>query len=441
MKSEMNRRHFLKRTTGAAIGALGFPYIVPSTVFSHSGSVPPSDRIVMGCIGVGEMGTGHVRSFLGYDDVYIAAVCDVRKSHRDRAKGLVNKRYGNNDCATYNDFREILARKDIDSVLIAVPDHWHALIGIEAARNGKHMYYEKPMSMSVAESQAVREAVKRYNVVFQFGTQQRSNERFRLTCELIHNGKIGELQTIMIGSASYKPIPAQPEQPVPEGFDYDLWLGPAPVAPYTFKRCTRNWTLIRDYSLGCLSGAWGIHHVDISQLANNSDDTAPVETEGYGVFPDKGLYDTAIAWEVEHKYANGVKLIHMDMPTALKRAEQFKIHWMGVLFQGSDGWIYVCREIMKTNPDSLIRYKFSASDKRLPGGTDHRRNFLDAVKNRQQTMSPVDAAARSDMICHHADIAMRLGRKLNWDPVKEEFVNDAEANRLLNRPMRSPWHL
>ncbi|MBN2411715.1 Gfo/Idh/MocA family oxidoreductase [candidate division KSB1 bacterium] len=441
MKQKINRRQFVNSVGRSVPAVLGFPYIIPSSVRGYNDATPPSDRIVMGCIGVGNMGTGHVRSFLSYDDVHITAICDVRKSHRDRAKDMVNNHYGNKDCATCNDFREILARKDIDAVLIAVPDHWHALIGLEAARNGKHMYYEKPMSMSIAESKAVREAVKRYNVVFQFGTQQRSDDRFRLACELVRNEKIGKLETIMIGSANYKPIPDQPEQPVPEGFDYEMWLGPAPVAPYTFERCTRNWTLIRDYSLGCVSGAWGIHHVDIAQWANNSDDTGPIETEGYGVFPDRGLYDTAIVWEVEHMYANGVKLVHMDMPTALKRAEQFNIHWMGILFLGSEGWVYVCRELIKTGPESLVKIKFNSTDERLPRSVDHRRNFLDAVKNRRQTISPIDAAARSDMICHHADIAMRLGRKLFWDPVKEEFVNDAEANRLFCRPMRSPWHL
>jgi predicted dehydrogenase len=382
-----------------------------------------------------------VRTLLGYPDVQLVAICDVRESHRSRAKGIVDEHYEKKDCAIYSDFRELLARADIDAVLIAVPDHWHVLIGLEAARQGKHMYYEKPLSLSARQCKVIREAVKKSAVVFQFGTQQRSDNRFRLACELVRNGKIGQLSTIMIGSANYKQIPDQPEQPIPEGFDYDFWLGPAPWSPYTFERCTRNWTLMNDYSLGCVSGAWGIHHVDIAQWANDADGTVPTEIEGTGTIPADGFYDTAVEWEVEHRYANGVKLIHMDMPTALKRAEQFKLHWMGILFQGSEGWIYVCREFMDAEPKSLLKYKFSPNDKRLPLSVDHHRNFLDAVKTGARTIAPITGAYHSDLVCHHDDIAMRMGRKLYWDLEKEEFKNDPQANRLLTRPMRSPWHI
>jgi hypothetical protein len=432
-----NRRHFIKKS----LAGMAIPYLLPVSVFGKPETVAPSDRIVMGFIGVGNMGSGHLRSFLGYPDVHVAAVCDVRESHRLRAKELVDQSYENRDCAVYHDFRELLARPDIDAVLIAVPDHWHVLIGLEAARNGKHMYYEKPLSRSIRESKAIRDQVRKSGVVFQFGTQQRSDQRFRLACELVRNGKIGELQTIMIGSANYKQIPAQPVQTVPEGFDYDFWLGPAAWAPYTFERCTRNWTLLYDYSLGCVSGAWGIHHVDIAQWANDADATFPIEIEGTGTFPEQGFYDTAIAWEVEHKYANGVKLVHMDMPSALKRAPQFKLFWMGMLFLGSEGWIYVAREFMDAEPKSLLKTVLGGNEKHLPQSVDHRRNFLDAIKNRKTTISPIQSAYHSDVVCHHDDLAMRLGRKLTWDVEKEEFVNDPEANSMMARSMRSPWHL
>ncbi|MBN1996084.1 Gfo/Idh/MocA family oxidoreductase [candidate division KSB1 bacterium] len=437
---KISRRCFLK-SAAVTVAAAGFPTIVPSSVLGRSGVVPPSDRIVMGAIGVGSMGSGHLRSFLGYDDVYMAAVCDVRASHRDRAKERVDQKYGDTACAVYNDFREMLARDDIDAVFIAVPDHWHVLIGLEAARRGKHMYYEKPLAISIKEGKMIREAVHRYNVVFQFGTQQRSDERFRMTCELVRNGRIGELQSIMIGSANYQPIPNQPAQPVPEGFDYDMWLGPAQYAPYTFERCTRQWTLIYDYSLGCVSGAWGIHPVDIAQWANDADNTGPITVEGAGQVPNDGLYDTAIAWEVEHQYANGVKLIHMDMKTAEKRAEQFLLHWMGMLFLGTEGWIYVAREFIETSPRTLLRTKFGPNDIRLPASKSQRRNFLDCVRSKRTPISPIDTAIRSDVVCHQADIAIRLGRRLTWDPQKEHFINDTDANRLMHRPRRSPWHL
>jgi predicted dehydrogenase len=405
------------------------------------GATAPNGRIVLGFVGVGNMGTGHVRAFSKHDDVQIVGVCDVRQSHRDRAKGLVDARYGHIGCSTYSDFRELLARPDLDAVVIAVPDHWHALVGIEAARRGKAMYYEKPMGVSVAEAQAVRRAVRRYGVVFQFGTQQRSSENFRLACELVRNGRIGRLETIMIGSASHRYEPDPPTEPVPPGFDYDTWLGPAPWVPYAPQRCTRDWTLIYDYSLGCVGGAWGIHDVDIAQWANDSESTGPIEVEGTGVFTPSGLFDTATAWEVEHTYANGVKLIHMDMRTALKRAEPFRLAWMGTLFQGSEGWIYISRRGLFTHPESLRTTTIGSNDVRLPESRDHRRNFLDAVKTGKRPVTDVETAVCSEIVCQQADVAMRLRRRLRWDPVEEVFVGDDEANRMLSRAMRSPWRL
>jgi hypothetical protein len=220
-----------------------------------------------------------------------------------------------------------------------------------------------------------------------------------------------------------------------------MWLGPAPWAPYTFERCTRDWTLIADYSLGCIGGAWGIHDVDIAQWANDSESTGPIEVEGSGVFPADSLYDTARTWEVEHRYADGVRLIHMDMRTALTRAEQFKLAWRGTLFLGSEGWIYISRQGFFTEPESLRTTVLGPDGASLPQSTDHRRNFLDAVKTRGAPISGIDGAVRSDIICHQEDIAMRLGRKLRWDPAKEVFVDDEQANRMLRRAMRSPWHL
>jgi hypothetical protein len=435
----MKRREFLK-TSLAGATALTAPLVLPTRVLGH-GQTPPSDQIVMGCIGVGSMGSGHVRSLLGQEDVRLVAVCDVREEHRQRAKKQIDGKYKNTDCATYNDFRELIARDDIDAVTVVVPDHWHALIGVEAARRHKDMYYEKPLSLSIKESQAIRAAVKQNGVVFQFGTQQRSDQEFRRTIELVRNGRIGEFVSVKIGSASYTQIPKQPDQPVPEGFDYERWLGSAQRAPYTFERCTNKWTLIADYSLGCVSGAWGIHSVDMVQWANRSDNAAPITAEGSGVFPADGLYDTAQFFDVEQVYQNGLRLRHMDMSTAKKTAWQFGLFWMAILFEGSEGWIYVGRGFMDAYPKSLLTEKFKSNDERLPASNDHHRNFLNSVRSRKTPISSIDSAFYSDVACHQAHIAMKLGRKVTWNNETEQFVDDAEANRMTVRPMRSPWHL
>ncbi|MDP2898810.1 MAG: Gfo/Idh/MocA family oxidoreductase [bacterium] len=441
--NKLPRREFLRNMLGGVAGLVGFPAVVSSRALGGNGQAPPSDRIGLGCIGVGGMGTGHVRRFLQFPDVRVAAVCDARKTYADRAKKIVDERYGDQDCHTYNDFRELIARDNVDAVLIATPEHWHALIGIEAARHGKHMYYEKPMSLTVAEAKAVREAVNRYGVVFQFGTQQRSSHDYRHTCELVRNGRIGRLETIMIGSApsGYSPIPDQAPQPVPPGFDYDMWLGPAPWAPYCDVRVSNIWMFISDYGLGCLDGAWGIHDVDIAQWVNDCDASGPIEVEGAGKFYED-IRDAAYSWEVEHKYANGVRLIHMDLGTARSRAKEFHVRdTMASVMYGTEGWIYVSREGMQTHPESLMQTVFGPNDIRVIKSDNHQRNFLDAIKTAQPTISPVEAAAGAETVCQQAHIAMKLGRKLRWDPVREVFIDDDEANRMLSKAMRSPWHL
>jgi predicted dehydrogenase len=448
---KINRRRFLKKATFGAAGMIALPYIVPSSVLGSNGAVPPSEKIVMGFIGVGSMGGGHLRTFLGYNDVQAVAVCDLREMFRQKAKNRIDRHYGDKGCRTYDDFREILARKDIDAVTVVTPDHWHSLIGLEAARNRKDMYYEKPLSMSVAEDKMLRDTINRYGVIFQFGTQQRSDNRFRLACELVRNERIGKLHTIIVSSHPSITCENQPTKPTPDRkeFDYDMWLGPAQWSPYSYKRCASRamgtlgmWTFIYDYSLGGLSGAWGIHHVDIAQWGNGTDDSGPVEIAGTGVFPKDGLTDTAIEWEVEHKYANGVKMIHMNSTKAMKRAEQFSLyHRVGILFQGSDGWVFVCRERIEAEPKSMLTTTFGSEEIHLPRSNNHRRNFLDCVKTRNKPICPIESAVRSDTVCHIDDIAMRLGRKLRWNPEKEEFIDDETANSMLTRPMRSPWHL
>ena len=399
----------------------------------------------MAAIGVGRMGSVHLPAFLQHPDVRMAAICDVRESSLTRGRDVVNSYYGDNACQIYSDFREVLARKDIDAVLIATPEHWHTLQGIEAARQGKSMYLEKPIATNVAETKALRETVKRYGVVFQEGCQQRSDQGYRHTCELIRNGRIGQLQTIMIaspgGGGTPKPMPEPKPQPVPPGLDYDMWLGPAPWVPYTPERVDLNvWQFIHDYGLGCLGGAWGIHDVDIAQWVSGNDETTPVETEGEGIFFND-IRDVMHTWTVEHRYANGVRVIHMDLASARKRADQFKFGSMASVMFGTEGWIYVSRQGMRTKPESLMREVIGPNEKKVILSNDHRRNFLNAVKTKGQTIAHIDSAVHGEMVNQQADIATRLRRKVRWDPVKEEFIGDPQATRMMARSMRSPWHL
>jgi len=441
-ESKQNRRTFLKKSLAYSAGTLTIPTILPSSVFAGSGRTLPNDRINLGFIGVGGMGTGHVRSFIEHDDVHVAAVCDVNRQHATRASDIVNTYNGDKACGVFNDFRDLLSRSDIDAIVMAAPDHWHVLIGQEAARMGKHMYYEKPLGRFFNESLEMRKAINNSGVVFQHGTQQRSDERFRFACELVRNGKLGDLEKIIIASASYKQVPVQPVEEVPEYLDYDLWLGPAPEVPYTSLRCSRNFTLINDYSVGCISGAWGIHHVDIAQLAMDADLTGPVEVEGTGTIAKDGLYDTIQNWEAIHTYANGVKLIHTDHVSLRQKDPRFNIPTsMGIMFEGSEGWIYVARGYMDAEPKSLLQTVIGPNEIQLPRSNDHRRNYLDAIRTGAPVMSPIETAVRSDAVCHQADIAIRLGQKLRWDPVKEAFIDNPEANRMLSGHMRGPWHL
>jgi predicted dehydrogenase len=436
------RRNFLK--TLAAGVVTGFPAIVPSSALGKDGYVAPSERIVFGSIGVGRQGSGDMKGFLAQPDVRMAAICDVQQATRERSQATVNRHYDDTQCATYNDYRELLARSDIDAVMIATGERWHPLIAIAAANHSKHMYCEKPMGLSVAECKAVRETVNRNNVSFQFGTQQRSSFNYRHAVELVRNGRIGELKTIMVGTVHgpHDKLYGIPKEP-PPGFDYDLWLGPSPWAPYSDMRVSiAAWLFISDYGLGCLDGAWGVHDIDIAQWVNDADATGPIEVEGTCSFYTD-IRDTPYEWTVEHKYANGVRLIHMDMVSAKKRALEFNAmpsNGATVIF-GSKGWIYVSRAGMVTNPARLATEKIGPNEIRVIRSDDHKRNLLNAIRTGQRTICPVESAVRTQTVNQQAYISMSLGRKLRWDPVREEFIDDAEANRWLSRPMRSPWRL
>ena len=428
--ARVTRRCFLNRTA-VALAAAGAPHIVPSSASGAEGRVAPSNRITVGCIGVGPQGSGLMRNFLGNPAAQVVAVCDVQAPRRDAAREAVNEHYKNADCAAYNDFRELLAREDIDAVVIASPDHWHVPHAIAAAKAGKDMYVEKPLMLSLNQGQALRETIRRYGRVFQYGTQQRSSREFRFACELARNGRIGDLHTIKVGSPASRVSETLTPMPVPDWLDYDLWLGPAPWAPYSEKRIVNDyWWHNSHYALGFVAG-WGIHHVDIAQWGNATDLSGPIEAEGTGVFPKEGFCDCAVKWNVVLRYANGVTLDYAD--------EGRNRH--GITFEGAEGWVHVARGFIDADPKGLLQSTFGPGEVHLYRSGNHVGNFLDCVKTRAETVCPIDVAVRSDMICHLSDIAMRLERKLRWNPQSERFENDEEANRMLTRAMRHPWRV
>ena len=427
-KRHVSRRQFL----GATAGAVAFPYVVPSSVF---GAGAPSGKITMGCIGVGSQGSGNMNGFLEKGDARVLAVCDVDKGHREAAKRRVDEKYGNSDCATYHDFRELIARDDIDALSLALPDHWHSIPVIMAARAGKDMYGEKPLARTIHEGKMMVEAVHRYSRIWQTGSWQRSQENFHHACELVRNGRIGKVTRVEVGLPTGGATGNPPVSPVPDGLDWDFWLGPAPWRPfmkYGGNAPHWDWRWIMDYSGGQLTD-WAGHHIDIAHWGLGLEDTGPVEIEGEGVFPKDGIYDVPTEYKFTCKYANGVEMI--------VASDRLVPKGMGTVWYGEKGWIHVDRGRQATNPPELWNEKIGPGEMRLYESRDHQQNFLDCVKTRKKTITPIEVAYRSISVGHLGEIAMLLGRKVQWDPDKQVFVNDDVANRMLSRPMRAPWHL
>ena len=418
MKKNLSRRKFMKRV-GAAGAVVGFPTIVPSSVF---GANAPSNRITLGHIGVGGQGWDLFRNVSRTGQGQYLAACDVVKARRDRAAGMVGG-------VAYNDFRELLARDDIDAVVIATPDHWHVPMSMAAIRAGKDVYCEKPLGISVEQDKALRAAVHAYGTVFQYGTQQRSSSRHcGRACELVRNGYIGELKAIHVVVPNNATGGKTTPQPVPEGLDYDMWLGPAPVTPYTHDRVfgTGRWH-VYDYALGNIAG-WGAHPLDIAHWGYPH---VPIAYEGTGRLPDEGLFDTTLDWNIRGHYASGVEFTLVggegscDMTT----------------FVGTEGKVAVSRYSFNAEPASLLKERIKPGEVHLLQGGNHYSNFLNAVKTRSAPVSDIDSAVQSDTISHLCDIVVRTGRKLKWDPVKETIIGDDVAARMLSRSMRAPWRL
>jgi predicted dehydrogenase len=334
----------------------------------------------------------------------------------------------------HEDFRDVLARKDVDAVLIALPDHWHSIPVIMAAKAGKDIYGEKPLSLTIAEGRAMANAVKENKRVFQTGSQQRSDARFRKACELVRNGRIGKLETVTCGLPGGTPDLSRDgkrkaTEAVPEGFNYEMWLGPAPEAPYCPARCFVNYRWIFDYSGGQITD-WGGHHPDIAQWGMGTEMTGPVEIRPGAVkWANDGLYNTATEYTFEGLYENGVRLV------VTSRARG------GVTFEGEDGMIWVNRGAIESKPDRLVYSDIADNEFHLYKSDDHFKNFIDCVLSRKEPVAPIEQAHRTITIAHLGNIALKLGRPLKWDPVREQIINDAEANKMLSRPMRGPWKI
>lgn len=448
---KLSRRQLLQ-TTAAGLGALGFPTIVPAASLGRNGKVAPSNRITLGIIGTGNQGLNDIRSFLRDDRVQIIAVCDVNKESpgywnggvagREPARRLIEGHYAKQKeagtykgCDAHVDFRELISRDDIDAVEVCTPDHWHAIPVIMAAKEKKDIYCQKPLSLTIAEGRAMSNAVKKHKVIFQTGSQQRSDPNFRKACELVRNGRIGKLHTVRCGLPGGRPDfgktgDRKKPEPVPADFDYNMWLGPAPDAPYAPARTHVNFRWIYDYSGGQVTD-WGGHHPDCAQWGMGTEYTGPVEIRNARAeFPTDELWNTATEFYFEAIYANGVKLIISNKEKG------------GVTWEGTEGSVWADRGRIDANPKSILDSAIGENEVRLYQSDDHFRNFIDCVQSRKETVAPVEIAHRSITICHLGNIAMRLGREaLKWDPEKEKILDDSEASRMLSREYRSPWKL
>ena len=464
-KGNLSRRGFMQRSL-AALSAAGLPSWAALEVFQAEARaadeakkpVAANDKIVIGLIGCGGQGNGIMGWARRDKRVQVVAVCDVDKRHRERTAKSVGK-----DCQQFEDFRKINDLKDINAVLIATPDHWHTLCAIDAMRKGKDVYCEKPLTLTIEEGQALVKVAKQTKAIFQVGSQQRSDARFRLACELVRNGRLGKIKTVETWIGENPTSPPIPKADTPEGLNWDFWLGPTPEVPYRFleakkkigrgnARYTNGHYEFRwwyQFSGGKMTD-WGAHHNDIAQWALGMDESGPVAVESKGKEPPKGgdRYDCHPTFEVTYTYANGAKVI-------CKSKEN------GVRFEGEDGkWIFVDRGKIEASdqkekpvpgrkgvkakpggPSKILDEKLGADATRLYVSNNHMMNWLDCIKSRKPTICPAEVGFRSVTVCHIGVISMRLGfKKLTWDPKAEKF-GEEEGNKMLSRKMRGEWKL
>jgi predicted dehydrogenase len=454
-----SRRDFMAsagKGLAAASLAGGFPAIVPASIL---GAASPANRINIGAIGNGRISRGHdLPGIWKHEAARIMAVCDLDAHRVEDARVLLNKHYSGatgksyDGVTAYGDYRELLANKDVDAVVISTPDHWHAKIAIDAVQAGKDVYLQKPASLTIAEGRALSDAVHRSGQIFQIGSQQRSSPQFRYAAELVRNGRIGKLQTVEVGLPGDPAGEEEPVMPIPKGLNYDMWLGSTPVVPYTEKRVhpqagydRPGWLRCEQFGAGMITG-WGAHHIDSAHWGMGTEYTGPVEVWGTAEFPKRGLWDVHGPFRTEAVYADGVHMIVSgEYPNGIK-------------FIGSDGWIFVSRgnetvtasdpvaklqdpRALASSDPKIIKSVIGPDEIHLYESKDHHGNWLECIRSRQQTIAPVEVAHRACSACLIHHLAMKLNRKLYWDPLKERFRNDDEANALLSRPQRPPYTL
>ncbi|HNQ90677.1 MAG TPA: Gfo/Idh/MocA family oxidoreductase [Verrucomicrobiota bacterium] len=425
----VTRRSFL-RTSAASL--LGTPLLLSGRVWAAEAGAKPNDRIVFGYIGVGTQGRHLLNSFLPHASVQVVAVCDVDTTRREHHRKLVEGFYTTKadasfkGCTAYKDFRELIARKDIDAVVVATPDHWHAYPVVAAAQAGKDIYCEKPLSLTIAEARAMANAVRNNQRVFQTGSMQRSSSEFWKACTLVRNGRIGQIKEIHVSVGGPSKWCDLPEEPMEPGLDWDLWLGPAPARPYNSVLSPRgvhqgfpNWRSYREYSGGGMTD-WGAHHYDIAQWGLGMDESGPVE-----VLPPDGKERKHLIF----RYANGVVMHHGGLAG----------YNFGVVFVGTEGKVCVDRGRFKTEPAALETEKFDALPIQLYRSTNHYKDFVDCIRSRKRPICDVETGARTVTVCHLANLGYWNKRPLRWDPGQERFVDDTEANGWLARTPRGPW--
>jgi predicted dehydrogenase len=433
----LSRRQFIS-TTALALAA---PSLLSSRAFGQEQRPSASNRITVGIVGSGWQGGSNLGGFLGQRGCQVVAVCDVDKNHLQEGVDAVNKRYGNQDCKPYHDYRELMARKDIDAVMLALPDHWHELVAVEAARSGKDIYGEKPLARTIAEQQAMVKAVQENKRIWQTGSWQRSERHFHYAAEIVRNGLIGKLKRVEVGLpgghndfAGTKDKMAVTEPPAV--LDYNMWIGPSQMMPYIEARVHKNWRWNYNTGGGQLLD-WIGHHCDIAHWGMDCDNSGPLEVEGEGEFPPKdAVWNTCTRYRLTAKYPNDIEMViaggHRDIRGGTK--------WIG-----TDGWVWVSRgnsfESSNEAWNDARRLPEELRKVKLYESSDHFGNFLDCVKSRKPTITPIETAHHSAIPGHLGLIAMLAGRKIKWDAQKEVILGDPEASKLLTREFRAPWKL
>lgn len=434
MDNKSTRRTFLRNSLSVMAGTLVLPHIIPSSALGMNGVVPPSDRIVMGSIGVGSQGISNMRGFLPRKEVQYVALCDLDTGHLDKASAMVNKFYKNTDCRTYKDYRDFLEKEKVDALCISVPDHWHSFTYIASANKKIHIYGEKPLARTIAEGQQIVKAVQKNKIVWQTGSWQRSVANFHKGAELVFNGRLGKVDRVEVGLPNAaKLVGMPPIKEVPAELDWDFWLGSAPKVPYRGV-CHWNWRWILDYSGGQLTD-WAGHHIDIAHWGLGLDRTGPIEVTGQGVYPGANeLYNVPLEFDFNCKYKNGV-VIRVANSSRLEKG-------MGVTWYGPNGWIHVDRgDVLTASKPELISEELGANKKALYKSNDHSGNFLECIRSGKETITPVEVAHRSISVGLLGEIAMTTKQTIKWDPDKEQILNNAAASKLLMRDLRAPWKL